>query len=90
MKVVMTRHYLLTIHRCQSNTSSLCVWEENGELDVDDGQRRGDRYGMGIGIVYCNGVNINKNLVNEGLARILTDYCDISEFSKEKWASSCS
>jgi hypothetical protein len=60
MKVVMTRHYLLTIHRCQSKTSSLCVWEENGELDVDDGQRRGDRYGMETGRVYCNGVNLNE------------------------------
>lgn len=68
---------------------SLCLGK-NGELDVDDGQRRGDRYGREIGIVYCNGVNINEKLVNEGLARILTDYCDISEFSNQKWAAACS
>jgi micrococcal nuclease len=61
---------------------SLCLGK-NGELDVDDGQRMGDRYGREIGIVYCNGVNINEKLVNEGLARILTDYCDISEFSNQ-------
>ena len=65
--------------------SSLCL-DKKGELDVDDGQRRGDRYGREIGIVYCNGVNINEKLVNERLARILTDYCDVSEFSKENWA----
>ena len=65
--------------------SSLCLGKK-GELDVDDGQRRGDRYGREIGIVYCNGVNINEKLMNERLARILADYCDISEFSKENWA----
>ena len=66
--------------------TSLCLGK-NGELDVDDGQRRGDRYGREIGIVYCNGVNINEKLVNGRLARIYTDYCDISEFSNERWAA---
>jgi endonuclease YncB( thermonuclease family) len=65
--------------------SSLCLGKK-GELDVDDGQRRGDRYGREIGIVYCNGVNLNEKLMDEQLARILTDYCEISEFSKESWA----
>ena len=65
--------------------SSLCLGKK-GELDVDDGQRRGDRYGREIGKVYCNGVNINEKLMNEQSARILADYCDISEFSKENWA----
>jgi micrococcal nuclease len=65
--------------------SSLCLGKK-GELDVDDGQRRGDRYCREIGVVYCNGVNINAKLMNERLARILIDYCDISEFSQEIWA----
>lgn len=68
--------------------TSLCLGKR-GELDVDDGQRRGDRYGREIGVVYCNGVNINEKLINQGLARILTDYCDISEFSNKKWAAAC-
>src|SRR5206468_6834578 len=66
---------------------SLCLGK-NGELDVDDGQRRGDRYGREIGIVYCNGVNINEKLMDNHLAKILTQYCDVSEFSSEKWAKS--
>jgi endonuclease YncB( thermonuclease family) len=66
---------------------SLCLGK-NGELDVDDGQRRGDRYGREIGIVYCNGVNLNEKLMDNHLAKILTRYCDISEFSNEKWAKS--
>lgn len=65
--------------------SSLCLGKK-GELDVDDGQRRGDRYGRELGIVYCNGLNINEKLMNAQLAQILTDYCDVSEFSKESWA----
>jgi micrococcal nuclease len=69
--------------------SSLCLGKK-GELDVDDGQRRGDRYGREIGIVYCNGVNLNEKLMNARLAQIITDYCDISEFSEESWVkSSC-
>jgi len=66
---------------------SLCLGK-HGELDVDDGQRRGDRFGREIGIVYCSGVNINEKLMDKGLANILTEYCDISEFSNEKWAKS--
>jgi micrococcal nuclease len=70
--------------------SSLCLGNK-AELDVDDGQRRGDRYGREIGIVYCNGVNINEKLMKGGFARIIPEYCDISEFSEESWASiSCS
>lgn len=65
--------------------SSLCLGKK-GELDVDDGQRRGDRYGREIGIVFCNGININEKLMTEKLATILTDYCDVSEFSKENWS----
>lgn len=61
---------------------------KKGELDVDNGQRRGDRYGREIGIVYCNGININEKLMENHLAKILTEYCDISEFSQEKWAKS--
>ena len=66
---------------------SLCLGK-NGELDVDNGQRRGDRYGREIGVVYCDGSNINEKLMNSRLARILTEYCDISEFSNESWAAS--
>ncbi len=64
--------------------SSLCLGKK-GELDVDDGQRRGDRYGREIGVVYCNGINLNAKLMKEQLARILTEYCEVSEFSKENW-----
>jgi endonuclease YncB( thermonuclease family) len=65
---------------------SLCLGKK-GELDVDNGQRRGDRYGREIGVVYCEGINVNEKLMNNRLARILTEFCDISEFSNESWAA---
>ena len=63
----------------------LCL-NKKGQVDIDDGQRRGDRYGRDIGVVFCDGVNINKALVDNNLARIYTEYCDISEFKNENWA----
>jgi micrococcal nuclease len=63
---------------------SLCLGK-TGELDVDSGQRRGDRYGREVGVVYCNGVNTNEKLMTSKLARILVEFCDISEFSLENW-----
>ena len=65
----------------------LCLKKE-GQVDVDDGQRRGDRYGRDIGIVYCDGINLNAALMENNLARIYMEYCDISEFSNDKWAKS--
>jgi endonuclease YncB( thermonuclease family) len=66
---------------------SLCLGKK-GELDVDDGQRRGDRYGREIGVVYCDGYNANEKLMNAKLASILTEFCDISEFANENWTAS--
>ncbi len=62
----------------------LCL-NKKGQVDIDDGQRRGDRYGREIGIVFCDGVNINKALMDNNLAKIYTEYCDISEFKNENW-----
>src|SRR6476659_2257685 len=66
--------------------NTLCIGKK-GELDVDDGQRRGDRYGREIGVVYCDGLNINEKLMDSKLAKILVEYCDISEFANERWAA---
>lgn len=64
---------------------NLCL-NKKGEVDIDDGQRRGDRYGREIGVVYCDGINLNNALVENNLTKIYKEYCDISEFSDEKWA----
>ncbi len=63
---------------------NLCL-NKKGEVDIDDGQRRGDRYGREVGIVYCDGINLNKVLIENNLAVIYSEYCEISEFSNEEW-----
>ena len=65
--------------------TNVCL-NKKGEVDIDDGQRRGDRYGREVGVVYRDGINLNKALMENNLARIYTEYCDISEFKNEKWA----
>ena len=70
--------------RAKQFVESLC-FGKNGELDVDSGQRRGDRHGREVGVVYCDGVNMNEKLMSNNLARILVEFCDITEFANENW-----
>lgn len=73
--------------KAKNFVESLCLGKK-GELDVDNGQRRGDRYGREVGVVYCDGVNINAKIMANKMARILTEFCDITEFAKENWTGS--
>ena len=42
------------------------------EVDIyDSHQRRGDRHGREVGIVYCDGINVNKALMENKIVRIL-------------------
>jgi micrococcal nuclease len=58
---------------------------ESAEVDIDDGQRRGS-FGREIGVVYCDGKNLNEQLMDNNLGIIDTGFCKKSEFSNEKWA----
>lgn len=71
--------------RAKEFVEALCLGKK-GELDVDNGQRRGDRYGREVGVVYCDGVNMNAKLMSNNLARILVEFCDITEFANENWS----
>ena len=73
--------------RAKQFLQSLCLGKK-GELDVDSGQRRGDRHGREIGVVYCDGINTNEKLMSNNLARILVEFCDITEFADENWTIS--
>lgn len=70
--------------RAKQFVESLCLGKK-GELDVDSGQRRGDRHGREVGVVYCDGINTNEKLMSNNLARILVQFCDITEFANENW-----
>ena len=64
---------------------NLCL-NKKGQVDIDDGQRRGDRYGREVGVVYCDEINLNRALIENNLAVIYSKYCEISEFSNKEWA----
>jgi len=56
-------------------------------VDQDDLQPY-DNYDRLLGKVYCGHDVINETLLVHGHGSILTQYCDTSEFSGEKWAQS--
>lgn len=64
---------------------SLCPVGSQAMVDQDDWQLY-DRYGRMLAVVHCGEKNLNKELLDEGHAFILTRYCDESEFGNQEWA----
>ena len=54
-------------------------------VDQDDLQKV-DKYGRVLGKVLCGGKVLNSELLYNGHANILKQYCTTSEFSEEIWA----
>ena len=54
-------------------------------VDQDDGQKF-DKYNRLLGKVDCGGKVLNAELLYNGHANILTQYCKKSEFANEDWA----
>ena len=54
-------------------------------VDEDDGQTGGS-FGRVLAVIYCNGVNLNSELIESGIASIETNFCPRSEFSEQDWA----
>lgn len=52
---------------------------------MDEGQRQGS-FGRDIGMLYCEGVNVNEALMNNSVATISSEFCDVSDFAAEVWA----
>lgn len=66
-------------------TKNLCPTGSTVIVDQDDRQPY-DTYGRLLGKVYCDGKLLNSELLYNGHANILTQYCSTSEFSGEIWA----
>ena len=64
-------------------TSKQCL-NKNAEVDPDNNQ--GLTYGRTVGVVYCEGVNINEAILDSNFADIYENFCDISEFADTNWA----
>lgn len=68
-----------------SFTKKLCPVGSIMTMDQDDKQKP-DSYGRIIAKVTCSGKNLNAELLENGYAVILKQYCSKSEFSSESWA----
>lgn len=68
-----------------SFTSKLCPVGSTITVDQDDKQKR-DAYGRIVAKVTCSGKNLNAELLENGHAVILKQYCSKSEFAFESWA----
>ena len=66
-------------------TESLCPVGSKVVVDQDDLQPT-DKYQRILGKVLCQGKNLNAELLTNGHASILTQYCSTSEFANEDWA----
>ena len=66
-------------------TKKLCPVGSEILVDQDDLQRV-DKYGRVLAKVFCGDKVLNSELLYNGHANILTQYCSTSEFSGEAWA----
>jgi len=64
---------------------TLCPVGSEALVDEDDDQTQGS-YGRILAVVYCNGVNLNEELLDSGVGYLLDEFCDDSEFASMDWA----
>ncbi|MEX0863116.1 thermonuclease family protein [Nitrosopumilus sp.] len=64
---------------------TLCPVGSNVIVDEDDSQTKGS-HGRMVGVVYCNEINLNKELLDIGLGYLSVQFCDSSEFRYSDWA----
>ena len=64
---------------------SICPVGSTAMIDEDDGQI-GNLDGRIIGVIYCNGVNLNEVLGTSEYGSMWTKFCKQSEFVREPWA----
>lgn len=66
-------------------TKKLCPVGSIAAIDQDDKQPY-DKYGRLLGKMYCGEKSLNSELLYQGFANILTQFCSKSEFASEPWA----
>jgi len=63
----------------------ICPVGSEALVDEDDGQTEGS-YGRIVAVIYCNGMNLNAELLDANLGHIASEFCQVSEFSSSLWA----
>ena len=64
---------------------TICPVGSDVIVDEDDGYPE-ESYGRVIGVIYCNGMNINAELLDADLGYLADQFCDSSEFASDSWA----
>ncbi len=64
---------------------TICPVGSDVIVDEDDSQT-GESYGRMIGVIYCNGMNLNQELLDADLGYLADQFCDSSEFASDPWA----
>lgn len=59
-------------------TKNLCLGKD-AKVDLDEGQKGGS-FDRVIGLVYCDGHNLNEELIEGGYAQVWVKFCAKSEF----------
>jgi len=62
----------------------ICPVGSKALVDEDDKQTQGS-YGRIIGVIYCNGVNLNEKLLDSGVGYLSSEFCSKSEFFNHVW-----
>jgi len=65
--------------------ASSCPVDSFAIVDEDDLQTGGS-FGRIIGVVHCNGLNLNEAILDAGLADLAVSFCSSSEFEFTTWA----
>ena len=72
--------------RATNYIENICPVGSKVLVDEDDGQTQGS-FGRIIGKIYCNNLNLNEEILEVGHAVILPEFCSVSEFAQESWAT---
>lgn len=64
---------------------SMCPVGSSVLVDEDDMQTEGS-FGRIIGVVHCNGINLNEAILDNDHGELSTVFCSKSEFSNSDWA----
>jgi micrococcal nuclease len=65
-------------------TNRTCPVGTQALVDEDDGQTGGS-YGRMVALVFCQGTNLNAELLRSGNAVLVPDFCAVSEFARDAW-----
>lgn len=72
-------------YEAQDFMDDICPVGSEALVDEDDGQTQGS-HGRIVAVIYCNGMNLNEELLDANLGHLDTEFCKDSEFAKTKWA----